>query len=169
MAFSSGVRSRKGTSVRTPMARQTSVISDHMREFQGATAPWSMVRLSSGTRAARSTVRIWPVPWQRGQAPPLLKARSSAPGGWKVTPHVGQTSGRSAATSSEGGTAWPLGQQCSARRENIKRRLLSSSVPVPKVERMPGMPGRWRRASAAGTWRASSTSARVAWVRRRRV
>ena len=34
------------------MARQTSVISDHIKEFQGATAPSSMVRLSSGTRVA---------------------------------------------------------------------------------------------------------------------
>ena len=43
------------------------------------------------------------MPWHRGQAPPPLKARSSAPGGWKDVPHVGQTSGRSAATSSDGG------------------------------------------------------------------
>ena len=169
MAFSRGERSRKGTSVRTPMARQTSVISDHISEFHGATAPWSMVSPSSGTNVARSTSRICPVPWHRGQAPPPLKAKSSAPGGWKVAPQVGQTSGRSAATSSEGGTAWPFGHRCSARRENIRRRLLSSSVPVPNVLRMPGTPGRWRRARAAGTCRASATSARAACVIRRRV
>ena len=80
MDFSSSVRSRKGTSVRTPMARQTSVIRDHIRLFQGATAPWSMVRLGSGTRVARSTVRTVPVPPQVGQAPWLLKASSSAEG-----------------------------------------------------------------------------------------
>ena len=80
MSFSSGVSSRKGTSVRTPMARHTSVISDHMRLFQGATAPSSMVRDSSGTRVERSTARTTPVPPQVRQAPWLLKASSSAPG-----------------------------------------------------------------------------------------
>ena len=80
MSFSRSVSSRKGTSVRTPMARQTSTISDHISEFQGATAPCSMVRLSSGTRVARSTVRTTPVPPQVRQAPWLLKASSSAPG-----------------------------------------------------------------------------------------
>ena len=39
----------KGTSVRTPISRQTSVISDHMRLFHGATAPSSIVSESSGT------------------------------------------------------------------------------------------------------------------------
>ena len=48
--------------------------------FQGATAPSSMVRDSSGTRVARSTVRTMPVPPQVRQAPWLLKASSSAPG-----------------------------------------------------------------------------------------
>ena len=58
------VSSRNGTSVRTPISRQTSVISDHIRLFQGATAPSSMVRDSSGTSEARSTVRTLPVPPQ---------------------------------------------------------------------------------------------------------
>ena len=80
MAFSSSVSSRKGTSVRTPIARQTSVIKDHISEFHGATAPSSMVRLSSGTSVARSTVRTMPVPPQVRQAPWLLKASSSADG-----------------------------------------------------------------------------------------
>ena len=50
MSFSLSVSSRKGISVRTPMSRQTSVISDHISEFHGATAPSSMERDSSGTR-----------------------------------------------------------------------------------------------------------------------
>ena len=62
------------------MALQTSVIRDHIREFHGATAPSSMVRLSSGTRVLLSTVLTVPVPPQRLQAPLELKARSSAPG-----------------------------------------------------------------------------------------
>ena len=80
MSFSCSVRSWKGTSVRTPMARQTSTISDHIREFQGATAPCSMVSVSSGTSVALSTVRTTPVPPQVRQAPWLLKASSSALG-----------------------------------------------------------------------------------------
>ena len=67
-------------SVRTPIARQTSVINDHIREFHGATAPSSMERESSGTRVERSTVRTMPVPPQVRQAPWLLKASSSADG-----------------------------------------------------------------------------------------
>ena len=67
-------------SVRTPMARHTSVISDHMRLFQGATAPSSIVRLSSGIRVLLSTVLTVPVPPQHLQAPWELKASSSAPG-----------------------------------------------------------------------------------------
>ena len=66
--------------VRTPISRQTSVISDHISEFQGATAPSSIERFSSGMRVERSTVRTVPVPPQVRQAPPLLKARSSADG-----------------------------------------------------------------------------------------
>ena len=62
------------------MARQTSVISDHMRLFQGATAPSSMVRLSSGTRVLLSTVRTMPVPPHALHAPPPLKESSSAEG-----------------------------------------------------------------------------------------
>ena len=75
-----------------------------MREFQGATAPWSMVSDSSGTRVDSSTVRTTPVPPHRLQAPSLLKEKLSALGPSKDTPHTGQTSGRPAATFSEGGT-----------------------------------------------------------------
>ena len=39
----------------------------------------------------------------------------------------------------------------------MSRRLFKSSVPVPKVLRMPGTPGRWCSASAAGTYSTSST------------
>ena len=46
----------------------------------GATAPSSMVSVSSGTSAERSTVRTMPVPSHSGHAPSLLKASSSAPG-----------------------------------------------------------------------------------------
>ncbi len=80
ISFSSAVRSRNGTSVRTPISRQTSVISDHIRLFQGATAPPSMVRESSGTRVDSSTVRTLPVPPHLWQAPRELNARSSAEG-----------------------------------------------------------------------------------------
>ena len=62
------------------MARHTSVISDHMRLFQGATAPSSMLSVSSGISVLSSTVRTVPVPPQHLQAPWLLKASSSAPG-----------------------------------------------------------------------------------------
>ena len=85
------------------MARQTSVIRDHIRLFQGATAPWSMVKVSSGTRVERSTVRTVPVPPQAGQAPWLLKASSSAEGAKKWAPHSGQTSSCPAATAMVGG------------------------------------------------------------------
>ena len=80
MSFSCAVRSRKGTSVRTPISRQTSVISDHIRLFHGATAPPSMVSESSGTSVSRSTVRTVPVPPQCWHAPWELKASSSADG-----------------------------------------------------------------------------------------
>ena len=99
---SRGVSSRKGTSVRTPISRHTSVISDHIREFQGATAPWSMLRDSSGTRVERSTVRTVPVPPQVRQAPWLLNASSSAPGAKKCSPHSGHASSCSAATARVG-------------------------------------------------------------------
>ena len=69
MSLSLSVSSRNGTLVRTPMARQTSVMSDHIRLFHGATAPSSMLMLSSGTSVARSTVRTRPVPSQVRQAP----------------------------------------------------------------------------------------------------
>ena len=66
--------------VRTPISLQTSVISDHIRLFHGATAPSSMVSESSGTRDSISTVRILPVPPHLGQAPCELNASSSAEG-----------------------------------------------------------------------------------------
>ena len=74
------VRSLKGTSVRTPMSRAMSTMSDHMSARQLATAPSSMVLVSSGTMVDSSTSRTIPVPPQVGQAPSLLKARLSAPG-----------------------------------------------------------------------------------------
>ena len=80
MSRSFSVSSRKGTSVRTPISRAMSFISDHISVCQGATAPSSMVSDSSGTRVDSSTVRTMPVPSQRLQAPWLLKASSSAPG-----------------------------------------------------------------------------------------
>ncbi|MCI1747377.1 MAG: hypothetical protein LKI24_04260 [Acidipropionibacterium sp.] len=51
----------------------------------------------------------------------------------------------------------------------MSRRLLSSSVEVPKVDRTLGTAGRWRSARAAGTCSTLVTAAREAWVRRRRV
>ena len=63
----------------------------------------------------------------------------------------------------------PNGQRWLAKRENIRRRLFKSSVPVPNVLRMPGTPGRWCSASAAGTYSTSSTLALDACVMRRRV
>ena len=146
-----------------------SFISDHISVCHGATAPSSMVRDSSGTSVASSTVRTMPVPSQRLHAPWLLKASSSAPGAKKVTPHSGQTRGRSAATFMDGGTVCPFGQRWLASRENISRRMFKSSVPVPNVLRMPGTPGRCRSASAAGTYSTSSTCALSACVMRRLV
>ena len=104
MSFSRSVSSRKGTSVRTPISRHTSVIRDHIRLFQGATAPPSMVRESSGTRESRFTVRTVPVPPHFSQAPWELKASSSAEGAQKAAPHSGQTSSFPAATARVGGT-----------------------------------------------------------------
>ena len=80
MSFSLSVSSRNGTFVRTPISRQISVISDHIRLFHGATAPSSMVRESSGTRVAGSTVQMLPVPPHLGHAPCELNANSSADG-----------------------------------------------------------------------------------------
>ena len=151
------------------MSRAMSFMSDQMSDCQGATAPWSIVSESSGTSVDSSTARTTPVPSHVRQAPAELNARSSAPGPKNFAPHSGHTISRSAATSIDGGQRWPLGQRCEPQREKRSRRELSSSVPVPKVERMPGTDGRWCSASAAGTWRTSSTSAFAAWVMRRRV
>ena len=142
MSFSSSVRSRNGTSVRTPISRQTSVISDHMRLFHGATAPWSIVRESSGTSVDRSTLRTHPVPPHFWQAPWELNASSSADGAKKRAPHTGHSSSLSAATDMEGSRKWPLGQWWLDSLENMSLRLLRISVPVPKVLRIPGTPGR---------------------------
>ena len=80
MSFSFSVSSRNGTSVRTPISRQMSVISDHIRLFHGATAPSSMVRDSSGTSDAMFTACTVPVPPHLWQAPCELNASSSADG-----------------------------------------------------------------------------------------
>ena len=58
-----------------------------------------MVLLLSGISVDRSTVRTIPVPPQCLQAPAELKARSSAPGAKKCSPHSGQTSSPSIACS----------------------------------------------------------------------
>ena len=60
--------------------------------------------------------------------------------------------GCSVATARVGGTWAPqCGQAWDPQRLNSRRRLLSSSDIVPKVERTPGTAGRWCRARAAGT------------------
>ena len=123
-----------------------------MRLPHGFTAPSSMEMVSSGTSVDLSTVRTMPVPPQVGQAPALLNARLSAPGPWNVVPQCGHVMGWSAATASVGGTWAPhVGHWWLPQRLNSRRRLLSSSDMVPKVERTPGTAGRWCRASAAGT------------------
>ena len=50
ISFSLSVKSRNGTSVRTPISRHTSVIRSHISDLHGATAPSSIVRLSSGNQ-----------------------------------------------------------------------------------------------------------------------
>lgn len=110
-----------------------------------------MLMSSSRIREASSTSRTMPVPSHDGQAPTELKASSSAPGAWTFAPQFGQAKGSSAATLSVGSFRWPFGQTCDARRENMSRTTLSSLVDVPKVDLTPGIPGRCRRARAAGT------------------
>lgn len=84
-----------------------------------------------------------PVPLQAGQAPPLLKARSSAPGPKNFFPHSGQVIGSSAATFRVGGTWAPqCGHTWLPTLEKSRRRLFNSSLDVPKVERTPGTTGR---------------------------
>ena len=102
MSRSLSVNWLNGTSVRTPMARQTSVITDHISVFHGNTAPWSMVNVSSGTKVDSSTVRTVPVPSHVGQAPLLLNESSSAEGAKKCVPHSGQINSCPAATFNEG-------------------------------------------------------------------
>ena len=69
-----------GTSVRTPISRQTSTISDHMREIQGATAPCSRVSGLVGHQGVQ-VHRAHDAGAAAGAAGPLLlKASSSAPG-----------------------------------------------------------------------------------------
>ena len=103
MSRSRCVSSQNGTSVRTPISRAMSFISDHISVCHGATAPSSIVRLSSGTRVASSTMRTMPVPPQRRHAPCELNASSSALGALKRAPHTGHSSSAPAATRSEGG------------------------------------------------------------------
>ena len=50
-----------------------------------------------------------------------------------------------------------------------RRMTQASKACVDEVLRMPGTPGRWCSASAAGTYSTSSTQALEAWVIRRRV
>ena len=169
MSRSCSVSSENGTSVRTPIARHTSVIRDHISEFQGATAPSSMERDSSGTKTASFTVLTTPVPPQFLQAPLLLKEKLSALGPSNEAPHSGQTSGFPAATWIDGGSRCPLGQRWLPRRENISRSGFKSSVDVPNVLRIPGTVGRWWRARAAGTYSMLSILASAACVMRRRV
>ncbi|MPM15017.1 hypothetical protein SDC9_61382 [bioreactor metagenome] len=169
MSRSRAVSSSNGTSVRTPNSATTWGITLKPIICQEATAPSSIDFVVSGTRVASSTERTTPVPVQEGQAPPELNASASAPGGVTVAPQVGQVIGVSAATSSVGAIRCPLGHRWAASRENISRSTLSSSVEVPKVERTPGTPGRWRSASAAGTCCTESTAARGACAIRRRV
>lgn len=162
-------RSRHGTSVRTPNSRAMVGWTLKPNICQGTTAPSSRVLDASTTRVASSTVRTVPVPSQVGHAPSALKASCSAPGACTSSPQTGQVKGTSAATSMVGGTRCPRGHRCEARRENISRGTFSGSLEVPKVERTEGTPGRWRRASAAGTCSTESTAARGAWAMRRRV
>ena len=89
--------------MRTPMALQTSVISDHMSVPQGLTAPSSILSDSSGTRLARLTVTAIPVPPHVGQAPELLKEKSSALGASNSTPQTGHLSFWPRATAGVGG------------------------------------------------------------------
>ena len=69
-----------------------------------------MVRFSSGTRVDSSTVRTTPVPSHRSQAPPELKASSSAPMTGTYAPQTGQYTSCSAANFMVGGTVCPFGQ-----------------------------------------------------------
>ena len=152
MSRSASVSSRNGTFVRTPMAPHTCFMRSHMSVPHTTTAPSSMVLLSSGTSAARFTVRAMPVPLQVGQAPSLLNASDSAPGPKNSLPQCGHEMGSSAATLRLGGTCSPqCGHMWLPTRENRRRRLFKSSLEVPNVERTPGTAGRWCNASAAGT------------------
>ncbi len=110
ISFSWAVRSLYGTSVRTPISRHTSTMTDHMSERHGATAPCSIVRFGSAISVESSTVRTIPVPEQVGHAPPELNARSSAPSACTSAPHTGQMIGRSSATFGVGSSMWPFGQ-----------------------------------------------------------
>ena len=160
MSRSAGESSQNGTSVRTPMAPHTCFMRSHISEPQTTTAPSSMVLLSSGTSAARFTVRAIPVPPQVGQAPSLLKASCSAPGPKNLPPQRGHEIASSAATFKLGGTCLPqCGHTWLPTREKRSRRLFNSSLEVPNVERTPGTAGRWCSARAAGTKRTSSTEA----------
>ena len=132
-----------GTLVRTPMAPHTCFIKSHINDPHGSTAPSSMLFDSSGTKAERSTSLMIPVPEHVGHAPAALNARSSADGGCMSPPQNVQCIGSSAATFIVG---WLRAPQCSHTcdpiRENRRRRLLSSSLIVPNVERTPGTDGR---------------------------
>ena len=128
--------------MRTPIARHTSVISDHMREFHGATAPSSIVSESSGTSESIFTLRTTPVPEHSGQAPVELNEKSSAFGGANSAPHSGQIRRFPVATLNDGGTRCSLGQTWLPSLEYIRRRLFDSSVSVPNVLLTFGIAGR---------------------------
>ena len=169
ICFSSSVSSRQGTSVRTPNSRAICGCTLNPNICHGTTVPSSMLRPGSRISVASSTSRTVPVPSQVRHAPAELNARSSAPGAKNSAPHSGQRIDSSAATFRVGAFGWSFGHSCTASRENIRRTTFNISVAVPKVERTPGTPGRCRSASAAGTCRTRSTSARGAWAIRRRV
>ena len=80
MSRSQPSRSRQGTSVRTPNSRAICGWTLKPNICQGMTVPSSIDISGSRMREASSTSLIVPMPSQRGQAPPELKASSSAPG-----------------------------------------------------------------------------------------
>ena len=87
-------------SFRRPLCRR---IAPLLRSAVCLHAPSSMLSDSSGTRLARLTVTAIPVPPQVGQAPELLKEKSSALGASNSTPQTGHLSFCPSATAGVGG------------------------------------------------------------------
>ena len=166
---SASVRSRHGTSVRTPSLAATSGMWERPSIRHGATAPSVRVSEPSGTSPLTSTSFATPSPWHTRQAPRELNAKDSADGSAAVAPHLPQVILSVAQESMLGGTGWPFGHGCVPRRLIIRRRTALTSVIVATVDRGPGTGGRWRSASVAGRWPIESTSGETAWVIRRRV